>query len=252
MLTMVNDLLNERIMYGGMVATRGEAYEDALKITGERGAAEMCAFNTPAISETEQNKPAQPKSDNGNGKKKRKHYANARRPVPDEALHELRQHPWNEHRLACELLYALGIRAEELLDLRREDFEKRPGYVWVNRRKGGEQPWLPLLDKLMHPELLGFLTKWLEKMPDAPDSKVFTLRYPAFYQWCRRNLKVAPHMFRHGIAERLDEASCNPRQIQSWLGHKSLQTTMGYLSPSIEGIARKLNGNDNGNGMKGE
>lgn len=175
-------------------------------------------------------------TDNIKQKPPTRHYANAKRPVPEEALRCLRLHPWTEHRLACELLWALGIRAEELLDIRRKDLETRPGWVYIGRRKEGEQPWLPLLDSLTHPDLRENLTKALVKLPGEPKTQVFTLSYPALYQWCRRNLRVAPNMFRYGIADRLSAAGCNPREIQLWLGHKSITSTVQYLNPSGERV----------------
>lgn len=179
--------------------------------------------------------------DNGSDKRpvnKRGPNPRSKRPVPDEALAALRQRPWTKHRLACELLWTLGIRAEELLDLRAHNFTDRPGYVWVNRRKGGEQPWLPLIDSLMHPELQAYLDEAL--MGLAADDPVIDLTYSALYWWIRRNLNAAPHMFRHDIVKRLMDKGCTARQAQTWLGHRSIVTTYGYMEGSVESIVDKL------------
>jgi integrase len=42
-------------------------------------------------------------------------------------------------------------------------------------------------------------------------------------------LSVLPHELRHGYASHCLERGTNPRAIQQVMGHKSLETTMGYL-----------------------
>jgi site-specific recombinase XerD len=42
-------------------------------------------------------------------------------------------------------------------------------------------------------------------------------------------ISVLPHELRHGYATHCLEYGTNPRAIQQVMGHKSLETTMGYL-----------------------
>ena len=42
-------------------------------------------------------------------------------------------------------------------------------------------------------------------------------------------ISVLPHELRHGYATHCLERGTNPRAIQQAMGHKSLETTMGYL-----------------------
>ena len=42
-------------------------------------------------------------------------------------------------------------------------------------------------------------------------------------------ISVLPHELRHGYATHCLERGTNPRAIQQVMGHKSLETTMGYL-----------------------
>ena len=42
-------------------------------------------------------------------------------------------------------------------------------------------------------------------------------------------LLVLPHELRHGYATHCLESGANPRAIQEAMGHKSIETTMGYL-----------------------
>jgi integrase len=50
-------------------------------------------------------------------------------------------------------------------------------------------------------------------------------------KYARRQLGIAvfPHELRHGYATHCLERGTNPRAIQQAMGHKSLETTMGYL-----------------------
>jgi integrase len=50
-------------------------------------------------------------------------------------------------------------------------------------------------------------------------------------KYARRELglSVLPHELRHGYATHCLERGANPRAIQQAMGHKSLETTMGYL-----------------------
>jgi len=42
-------------------------------------------------------------------------------------------------------------------------------------------------------------------------------------------ISILPHELRHGYATHCLERGTNPRAIQEAMGHKSLETTMGYL-----------------------
>jgi len=46
---------------------------------------------------------------------------------------------------------------------------------------------------------------------------------------CKLGISVLPHELRHGYATHCLERGTNPRAIQQAMGHKSLETTMGYL-----------------------
>jgi site-specific recombinase XerD len=50
-------------------------------------------------------------------------------------------------------------------------------------------------------------------------------------KYARRKLgiSVLPHCLRHAYASHCLDRGANPRAIQQAMGHKSLETTMGYL-----------------------
>ncbi len=53
-------------------------------------------------------------------------------------------------------------------------------------------------------------------------------------------ISVLPHELRHGYATHCLERGANPRAIQEAMGHKSLETTMGYLHAEALSIASPL------------
>jgi integron integrase len=61
-------------------------------------------------------------------------------------------------------------------------------------------------------------------------------------KYARRLLGIAvfPHELRHGYATHCLERGTNPRAIQQAMGHKSLETTMGYLHAEALSVASPL------------
>lgn len=58
---------------------------------------------------------------------------------------------------------------------------------------------------------------------------------------CRRlGLEVKPHELRHAYATHCLNGGQNPRAIQEAMGHKSLETTMGYLHAEVLGVKSPL------------
>lgn len=48
------------------------------------------------------------------------------------------------------------------------------------------------------------------------------------------------HSFRQGLITEMGARSINPRIIQSFIGHKNINTTLGYIRPTEEDIKRSL------------
>ena len=48
------------------------------------------------------------------------------------------------------------------------------------------------------------------------------------------------HSFRQGLITEMGARSVNPRIIQSFIGHKNINTTLGYIRPSEDDIKRAL------------
>ena len=58
---------------------------------------------------------------------------------------------------------------------------------------------------------------------------------------CRKTgLLILPHELRHAYATHCLNRGANPRAIQEVMGHKSLETTMGYMHAEALGVASPL------------
>src|SRR5215472_2618808 len=53
-------------------------------------------------------------------------------------------------------------------------------------------------------------------------------------------ISVLPHELRHGYATHCLEMGASPRAIQQAMGHKSLETTMGYLHAEALSVSSPL------------
>jgi len=146
------------------------------------------------------------------------------------------------HRDATMILiaYRHGLRASELVSLRREQIELRAGLLHVNRVKGGT----PSTHPLRGPELRA-LRRLFKDYGESP--YVFTterggpLTDSAWRKIISRAgqeaglpFPVHPHMLRHACGYKLAADGHDTRAIQLYLGHTNIQHTARYtaLSPN--------------------
>ena len=135
------------------------------------------------------------------------------------------------------VLFSTAIRRGELLGLRVEDLEARPGFIRIARlkRQSGERcDYLPLEAKVQE-ALRTYMDEYGVKegclWMRAPGC---LLKKDTFYRRLKRGNKVAgvdyvkPHAFRHG---RLTQASASMPlvDVKRLAGHASATTTVGYM-----------------------
>lgn len=136
-----------------------------------------------------------------------------------------------------------GLRASELIGLRRSDVHLGAGAHVSCRGKGRKQRITPLTK-----ETTSVLREWLAERSGDGDDPVFatskgralsrdavehrlakhaaaaTERCPTL-----RSKRVSPHVLRHTAAMRLLEAGVDVSVIALWLGHEQVDTTQIYL-----------------------
>jgi integrase/recombinase XerD len=141
-----------------------------------------------------------------------------------------------------------GLRASELVGLRRRDLELGRGSHVRCDGKGRKERCIPL-----RPALRAELRAWVRELPAGADGPVFPtgrgaslgrdgLEYAlAKYAAAARarcptlaKKRVTSHVLRHTCAMNLLRAGVDLSVIALWLGHQSPATTMIYLHSDVE------------------
>ncbi len=163
------------------------------------------------------------------------------------------QHPKTiRNRLTLLLLFGLGCRVSELIEIDLQDFHPLDRGLRVVG-KGKKERILPLNENLVRaiehyikvarPELLNAKEMKMAKILQSllindrghRPSRVDIWRWLA--QWSAKSglrETISPHRFRHGCATALLESGADLRSIQLILGHASIQTTQIYTSVSTK------------------
>ncbi len=133
-----------------------------------------------------------------------------------------------------ELLYGSGLRASELVTLRRDSLRKGQPFV-ILRGKGGKERLVPISSRA---ELA--VERWLEHVPRDSlwlfPSGLRHLTRMRLFQIVRDLAiaahlspdRVSPHVLRHAFATHLLSGGADLRVLQSLLGHADIATTQIY------------------------
>jgi integrase len=137
--------------------------------------------------------------------------------------------------------YRHGLRASELVDLQWSQIDFNAGTMAVRRAKKGT----PATHPIRGDELRALRRLQREQDPDSPF--VFTSERGAPFttagfarmveragEAAKLGFKAHPHMLRHACGFKLANDGVDTRTIQVYLGHKSIQHTVGYteLAPT--------------------
>jgi site-specific recombinase XerD len=147
-------------------------------------------------------------------------------------------------------VYSLGLRMNEALHLQIGDIDSKRMMVHVHRGKGAKDRYIPLpqstLLSLRHYWLTHRHPKYLfpadgrdhrgVSHAEGPSTAATPMSETAVQGAIKQittllkfGKKISTHTLRHSYATHLLEAGVSLRQIQQFLGHSSLQTTMIYL-----------------------
>lgn len=135
------------------------------------------------------------------------------------------------------LLYT-GLRIGELLNLRRQDINRRSSYLIVRhaKTKAGEGRIIPLHHRIM---------PLIEQLYTNTDDYLFTISYTTFHKHFKNimkqlNCKHTIHDTRHTFASLLD-AVAPPNTLRSLLGHKQGDiTTRVYTHKTIRELRKAI------------
>ena len=142
------------------------------------------------------------------------------------------------NRLLFDVMYRYGLRRREAALIRREHVGER---IWITRMKGGISGEYPI-----HPTTRRLLWEYLEQLGPESRPYLFTTRQSdsrpmsasTIYQLFRGYAETAelpmdrrhPHVLRHSIAVHLMNAGWDAADVQDWLGHRDIASTMVYAA----------------------
>lgn len=140
-------------------------------------------------------------------------------------------------RMILILLYT-GLRIGELLNLRRQDINRRSSYLIVRhaKTKAGEGRIIPIHHRI---------TSFIEQLYIDTDDYLFTISYTTFHKHFQDimkqlNCKHTIHDTRHTFASLLD-AVAPPNTLRSLLGHKQGDiTTRVYTHKTIRELRKTI------------
>jgi site-specific recombinase XerD len=144
--------------------------------------------------------------------------------------------------------YRHGMRASEVCGLRRDDLNLRGESITIRRLKGSlltcqalcGHAGQPLLDELKA------LRQWMKDRPGDGSDYVFTSQkggrmhrsqFFRIFQDCAETAGLArakwhPHVLKHSLATHLIDGNVNLAVVKRALGHKSINSTMIYVTVS--------------------
>ena len=149
------------------------------------------------------------------------------------------------------LLARLGLRANEIVQLRMEDIDWRGGRLFVRRAKNRTERVLPLSQ-----EVGDVLAEYVMKArPRTGSPEVFLNYRPPYHPlagpsavstMAKRALlsigfapgpRIGAHTFRHTVASAMVSKGATFKEVADVLGHQSLQTTGIYAKLDLQALA---------------
>lgn len=148
-----------------------------------------------------------------------------------------------------ELMYATGLRASEIVELRIEDLELDEGFIYV-MGKGGKRRMVPTGEVAL--KYLRIYLNERDEFLGGKESPYVFLNYkgePLTRQGLWKIIKsygkrigiaekLTPHTLRHSFATHLLERGADLRSIQIMLGHSRISTTQIYTHIASERLKR--------------
>ncbi len=169
--------------------------------------------------------------------------------IPKETVKEMLQSIGNlKHRCALMMIYSLGLRRGELINIRLLDLSSRDLSISVRNAKGRKDRVLPVPKKLMNLIITYYRAYrpevWLFEGNKAGQPYSSGSLGKIFHRYLGRVIKnhnFTLHCLRHSFATHLLEAGTDLRYIQEMLGHKSSRTTEIYTHVSTKSLRNVKN-----------
>jgi integrase/recombinase XerD len=127
--------------------------------------------------------------------------------------------------LILSLLLDTGLRAKELLSLKREDVDLESRSIRVKDTKNGEERVVFFTNRTSQ-----MMKEYLKSCPD----KLFDISYQGLYKMLkglgrRAGVQLRPHVLRHTFATNAARRAMPLPALQAIMGHKDIKTTQIYM-----------------------
>lgn len=141
-------------------------------------------------------------------------------------------------------LWRTGVRASELISIRKNDIDFANGTILIRKGKGNKDRIIPVENELGN--LLGLYTDQISYRDIVYPLSRRQLNN-IVKKYLPNEIKASVHTFRHSFAVHCLKKGMNVRTLQKILGHSSLQTTQIYLdiiSKDIKDDFKKVDWNE--------
>lgn len=159
-------------------------------------------------------------------------------------------------RMMMEVLYATGMRRNELRCLRVDDIDYQEKTVLIREGKGSKDRVVPINETALsyiRNYVEDVRPKLMKQYKSKQDTKrlvvgsekaeihenTITSTLKIYFKQAKLKKKVTVHSFRHTCATHLLQKGMPLRHVQELLGHEKLDTTIRYLSLSVKDLQRE-------------
>ncbi|MEG0228599.1 MAG: tyrosine-type recombinase/integrase [Lachnospiraceae bacterium] len=156
-------------------------------------------------------------------------------------------------RLAVSILYATGLRLDELCHLKCKDIISSAKKIYVADSKNHQDRFVPMPDMIWQ-----MILSYYRNLPKdmKPDACFFTQQRsthnPMDKQWLQQIIvkqrrilfmsdKLTAHSFRHAYATHSYENGMDLLTLNTFLGHKSLNSTSIYVHLAASSMSKTIN-----------
>lgn len=156
-------------------------------------------------------------------------------------------------RLAVSILYATGLRLDELCHLKCKDIISSSKKIHVSDSKNHQDRFVPMPDMIWQ-----MILSYYHGLPVEmkPDTWLFTQQrstcHPMDKQWLQKFIlehrsalgmsdKLTSHSFRHAYATHSYENGMDLLTLKTFLGHKSLNSTAIYVHLAASSLSKTVN-----------
>ena len=160
-----------------------------------------------------------------------------RRIDENEMNHIIRRCPIPQHCAILSILYIIGCRVSELIDLQKRDFNIKEDMITISvftAKQRSISPMQPrrMLDIDINTPFISYVINYVQSLRYPED-----VLFPIIRQKINRILKLydenlCPHLFRHNRLQSLADAGLTANQLQAFAGWKNLSSSESYVRMS--------------------